>query len=165
MKTDDELCDLCLPYAVEKGLFGSAGTEPSPEQKNLFTASMPLIRERLTFIHEVAEKVAYLFNEPELPETSEFIPKKSDINETIKLLNLAKGFIPALAAAPDDAAAEEIIKEQAEKNNVKLGDIMMPLRVTLTGSRVSPPLFGSIRLLGAEKSMQRVERVLQFLEK
>jgi len=165
MKTDDELSDLCLPCAVEKGLFGTDGKEPSPEQKNLFTAAMPLIRERLTFIHEAAEKIAYLFSEPELPETAEFIPKKLDINETIKLLNLAKEFIPSLAAAPDDAVAEEYIKEQAEKNNVKLGDIMMPLRVTLTGSRVSPPLFGSIRLLGAEKSLQRVERVLHFLGK
>jgi len=64
---------------------------------------------------------------------------------------------------PDDAAAEAFIKEQAEKNAVKLGDLMMPLRVAVTGARVSPPLFGSLRLLGAERSLQRVDRALQLL--
>ncbi|MCL1837509.1 MAG: hypothetical protein FWG46_08180 [Treponema sp.] len=67
-------------------------------------------------------------------------------------------------AAADDAAAGAFIKEQAEKNAVKLGDLMMPLRVALTGSRVSPPLFGSLRLLGEERSLQRIDRALALLE-
>jgi len=40
---------------------------------------------------------------------------------------------------------------------------MMPLRVAITGSRVSPPLFGSIRLLGEMKSLARVDRALEYL--
>jgi glutamyl-tRNA synthetase len=62
-------------------------------------------------------------------------------------------------------AAEAFIKEQAEKNAVKLGDLMMPLRVAITGSRVRPPLFGSLRLLGAECSLRRIDAALQLLEK
>ena len=42
---------------------------------------------------------------------------------------------------------------------------MMPLRVAITGSRVSPPLFGSLRLLGVDSSLNRVDRALQLLEK
>jgi glutamyl-tRNA synthetase len=164
MKSDEELADLCLPGAIEAGLFGAAGQEPLAEQRKIFTAAMALIRERLTFLHEAAEKLAYLFSEPELPANiEEFIHKKSDRAETIKLLRLGRELVRPLAEAPDDPAAEAFIKEQAEKNSVKLGDLMMPLRVAITGSRVSPPLFGSLRLLGAERSLQRVDAALKLL--
>jgi glutamyl-tRNA synthetase len=167
MKSDEELAALCLPSTIKAGLFdlaGQAETEPTAEQKNIFTAAMPLIRERLTFLHEAAEKLAYLFSEPALPAVEEFIPKKSDLAAAVQLLRLGREMVQPLAAAPDDETAEIYIKEQAEKNAVKLGDLMMPLRVALTGARVSPPLFGSVRLLGAERSLRRVDCALQLLE-
>jgi len=163
MKSDEELAALCLPSAVEAGLFGAAGSEPTAQQRVIFAAAMPLIRERLIFLHEAAEKLAYLFAEPPLPPVEEFIPKKADLAEAARLLRLGRELAQPLAAMPDDAAAEAFIKEQAEKNAVKLGDLMMPLRVAVTGARVSPPLFGSLRLLGAEKSLARVDRALQQL--
>jgi glutamyl-tRNA synthetase len=163
MKNDEELAALCLPSAVEAGLFGTKGAEPSAEQKSIFIAAMPLIRERLTYTHEAAEKIAYLFAPPPLPAKEEFIPKKSDLAETIRLLHLARDMVNHLSNAVNDNEAETFIKEQAEKAAVKLGDLMMPLRVAITGSRVSPPLFGSLRILGAEESLQRVEKALEQL--
>ena len=165
MKSDEELAALCLPSAIEAGLFGAAGNEPTAQQRTIFTAAMPLIRERLTFLHEAAEKLAYLFTEPPLPPVEELIPKKANIAEAAQLLRLGKELVQPLAEMPDDAAAEAFIKEQAEKNAVKLGDLMMPLRVAVTGARVSPPLFGSLRLLGAQQSLQRVDEALRLLEK
>jgi len=165
MKSDEDLAALCLLSAIEAGLFGAAGNEGTAQQRQLFTAAMPLIRERLIFLHEAAEKLAYLFAEPPLPPAEEFIPKKANIAETVQLLRLGRELTQPLAEMPDDAAAEAFIKEQAEKNAVKLGDLMMPLRVAVTGARVSPPLFGSLRLLGAQQSLQRVDKALQLLEK
>jgi glutamyl-tRNA synthetase len=163
MKDSEELAALCLPAAVAAGLFGVAGIEPTAEQKNIFTAAMPLIRERLCFLHEAAEKIAYMFSEPALPAVEEFIPKKATLAEAVQLLQLGRELAWPLAEARDDEAAEAFIKEQAEKNAVKLGDLMMPLRVAITGSRVSPPLFGSLRLLGAERSQKRLDRALSLL--
>ena len=37
---------------------------------------------------------------------------------------------------------------------------MMPVRMAVTGSRVSPPLIGSIWILGKEKAVARVEKTL-----
>ncbi len=110
------------------------------------------------------KKLAYLFSEPALPAVEEFIPKKSDLAAAVQLLRLGRTLVQPLAEAPDDETAEAFIKEQAEKNAVKLGDLMMPLRVAITGARVSPPLFGSVRLLGAERSLRRVDNALQLLE-
>ncbi|MDR0877603.1 MAG: glutamate--tRNA ligase [Treponema sp.] len=163
MKSDAELAALALPYAISGGLFGAEGADPSPEQQNIFTGAMPLIKERLSFLHEVPQKIAYLFSEPPIPAAAEFIPKKLDLSQAIALLKTGRELIPDLANAADDEKAEIFIKEQAEKKGIKLGDLMMPLRVAVTGARVSPPLFGSLRLLGAEKSIARLDKALGAL--
>jgi glutamyl-tRNA synthetase len=165
MKSDDELAELCLPYAISAGLGGKPDAELNAEQRRIFTSAMPLIKERLVFLHEAPEKIRYLFEEPALPAAEEFIPKKADLPKAIELLRLGRELVQPLAEAADDEAAENFIKDFAEKKGVKLGDLMMPLRVALTGARVSPPLFGSLRILGAEKSLERTDRALEFLEK
>ena len=52
---------------------------------------------------------------------------------------------------------------KAEELGIKLGDFMMPVRMAVTGSRVSPPLIGSIAVLGKEKSVARIERAIASL--
>ena len=163
MKSDGELAELCLPYAVTAGLFGKPAREPSEEQRNLFTRAMPLIRERLVYLTEAAPKLAYLFSEPALPPVEEFIPKKADPAAARDLLRRARDLVTPLAEAGDDETAEALIKDYAEKNGLKLGDLLMPLRVAITGARVSPPLFGSLRILGAEKALARTDRALAAL--
>ena len=180
MMSDDELAKLCLPYAVETGLFDTEHgltrsdqisadlvkrVEPSQQQLGIFTAAMALVKERLVFLSEVPEKVGYLFKEPEIPAADEFIPKKCDLAKTVELLQIGLELVTTMAQAASDEDAENFIKAEAEKREVKLGDLMMPLRVAITGSRVSPPLFGSLRILGAEKSAGRVKRALDLLAK
>ncbi|MCL2765238.1 MAG: glutamate--tRNA ligase [Treponema sp.] len=163
MMSDDELAQQCLPYAADAGLF-SGEKEEAAKQMDTFTRAIPLVKERLVFLNEVPEKIAYLFKEPQLPAAEEFIPKKSDLAKTIELLQIGKELVCALAEAPDDGHAESLIKAEAEKRDVKLGDLMMPLRVAVTGSRVSPPLFGSLRILGADCSAERVQKALEKLK-
>jgi glutamyl-tRNA synthetase len=162
MKTDEALAALALPFAAEAGLFGAKGAEGSTDDRRVFTVAMPLIKERVSFLSEIPGKLAYLFGEPPVPAAEEFVPKKSDLAKTIGLLELGKELIPSLAGL-SDTEAEGLVKERAEQEGVKLGDLLMPLRVALTGARVSPPLFGSIRLLGAERSLARADRALKVL--
>jgi len=163
MKSDADLASLALPFAIEQGLFGEAGKKPDDTQEKMFTSAMSLVKERAVYLTEIPEKIRYLFAEPAIPSKEEFIPKKADLNTAIDLLKKAKTLIAPMAEAADDEEAENLIKAFAEKEGLKRGDLMMPLRVAITGSRVSPPLFGSLRILGAEKAMKRVEKVLQKL--
>jgi glutamyl-tRNA synthetase len=187
MKSDEELAELCLPYAVDAGLFGkvedtpSQGKEPSSEQRETFIAAMPLIKERLVFLNEVAEKLRYLFAEPTIPAAEEFIPKKADLTEAIRLLQIDQGLLKemefssggnnavdiymnaAAHSSDEEMMMEAKTKEWAEKKSVKLGDMMMPLRVAITGARISPPLFRSLLILGKAKSLARVEKALAVL--
>ncbi|MDR2494108.1 MAG: glutamate--tRNA ligase [Spirochaetaceae bacterium] len=161
-KSDAELAALAMPYAVEQGLFGAEGAAPSESQRAGFLGAMPLIRERASFLGEIPDKLRYLFAEPGVPEAGEFIPKKADLDRTIALLEAGRAFVPELAVL-SDAECEALVKTGAERVGAKLGDLMMPLRVALTGSRVSPPLFGSVRVLGPDRALARVDRALEKL--
>ncbi|MCA1950913.1 MAG: glutamate--tRNA ligase [Treponema sp.] len=163
MKSDEDLASLIEPYAVASGLFGTAGAPPTADQRALFIAAMPLIKERLSFLHEGPAKLGYLFAEPQMPQKEEFLPKKADLATAINLLTLVRELVPVMARQSDEAS-EALVKQFAEEKQVKIGDLMMPLRVAITGSRVSPPLFGSIRLLGETKSLARVDRALEYLK-
>jgi len=177
MMSDDDLAKLCLPYAIEAGIFKIENNEhgltrinadcnegePTDEQRRIFIASMALVKERLIFLNEAPEKIAYLFKEPKIPAAEEFIPKKCDLAKTVEILRIGLELARTLAEMPDDEQAENFIKEEAQKRDVKLGDLMMPLRVAITGSRVSPPLFRSLRILGTECSVKRVQKALDKL--
>ena len=65
------------------------------------------------------------------------------------------------SAKIDQSSKEALAKSCAEELGIKMGDFMMPVRMAVTGSRVSPPLMGSILILGVEKSIERVKRTLE----
>jgi glutamyl-tRNA synthetase len=162
MKSDEDLAALALPIAVEAGLFGENKAPPDPGQRRVFAGAIPLIKERVSFLHEIPDKLRYLFADPPLPAAEAFLPKAMDAAQTIELLELGRELVEPLASL-NEAEAEALVKACAEERGVKLGSLMMPLRVALTGARVSPPLFGSARLLGAHACRARVERALAVL--
>jgi glutamyl-tRNA synthetase len=159
-KSDAELAELTLQYAVAQSLFGAGNKPPNDSQKKLYSEAMPLVKERAIFLNEIPEKLVYLFTRPPVAAPDEFIPKKSDFATAMKLLKITRSLIPAMAKT-DDAGAEAIVKESAEKEQVKLGDLLMPLRTAITGAKVSPPLFTSIRLLGEAECLARIDQCLQ----
>jgi glutamyl-tRNA synthetase len=59
---------------------------------------------------------------------------------------------------------EEKFRARAVEIGAKLGDLLMPLRVAITGAKVSPPLFESIVLLGYPESFERIHRAIAYLQ-
>ncbi len=145
------------PYCVDKSM--NMSTE---DVEKTLLGLMPLIQERLHFLCDAAEMVHFMFTEPAVPPSDQIIPKKLDVAKTKEVLEAAKTFISEIFGKTHDEA-EVLAKENAEKLGIKLGDFMMPIRMAVTGSRVSPPLIGSIWVLGKEKSLARIERTLATL--
>ena len=145
------------PYCVDESMHMT-----SAEVKKTLLGLMPLIQERLKFLTEAAEMVRFMFTEPAVPPVEQVVPKKLGVAKTKAVLEAAIGFIEGLPSLDYDAA-EASAKACAEKLGVKLGDFMMPIRLAVTGSRVSPPLIGSILVLGVEKSVARVRKTLSVL--
>ena len=55
------------------------------------------------------------------------------------------------------------LRELSEKLGIGAGKTFQPLRVAVTGSSVSPPLFESLAALGRERTIRRIERARQEL--
>jgi glutamyl-tRNA synthetase len=49
----------------------------------------------------------------------------------------------------------------AEERSVGLGKIAQPLRVAITGTTISPPIFDSVEMLGKEKTLARIAITLK----
>ena len=123
---------------------------------------MNLSQESLKFLTEAAEMVHFMFTEPAVPPAEQLIPKKIDAAKTKEVLEAAKDFVDKCFTL-DHEGAEELAKAKAEALGIKLGDFMMPIRMAVTGSRVSPPLIGSIVVLGKEKALARIEKAIVTL--
>lgn len=145
------------PYCVDKSM-----NMTSADVKETLMGLMPLIQERLKFLTEAAEMVHFMFTEPAVPPADQIIPKRIDAAKTKEVLEAAKEFVAAVFET-DHEGAENFAKAKAEELGIKLGDFMMPIRMAVTGSRVSPPLIGSIHVLGKERSLKRIERTIATL--
>jgi glutamyl-tRNA synthetase len=74
-----------------------------------------------------------------------------------------KAIEPLFAAVFDwkAPALEETVKKYCESTGVGLGKVAQPLRVAVSGSMISPPIFESIVFLGKEKTLARIERCIR----
>lgn len=175
-KTDEELFGLTWPYVANSGIFGAIDPEkqktagckfenetylkPTSEQKEILMRVMPLVKERLHFLNEIAGMVRFLFEEPAIPPLEEIIPKKLDAETTKKALLKACEVMPKIKDL-DEHSAGEFFRAEAEAMGIKLGDFMMPIRMAVTGSRISPPLVGSIQILGIPQAAARIEKTIK----
>jgi glutamyl-tRNA synthetase len=60
------------------------------------------------------------------------------------------------AAPPLDGA----VKQYAEQKQLGLGKVAQPLRVAVSGTTVSPPIFESLEFLGKTRTLARIDRCL-----
>ena len=156
----DELYERILPFLQSDDVVESP---PTADQERVVRGAVPLIQERLKYLSDASAQLRFLFVDPVDFDIQEMIPKKLDAKKTADLF---EQILPMVQGAADrtDEENEALFRARAEELETKLGNILMPLRVSISGSRVSPPLFGSIRQLGGEEAFTRAERALRRLK-
>jgi glutamyl-tRNA synthetase len=119
----------------------------------LLTRAMPTLKPRAKDLNEMAQGAAFLFKAR---------PLDMD-DKASSLLEGSAGDLLALvcrrlAALPDwtQEATEQAVREVAEAEGVKLGQVAQPLRAALTGRATSPGIFDVLVLLGREESLARI---------
>jgi glutamyl-tRNA synthetase len=118
-------------------------------------------------LREVDEKSGFLFvaNEQLVlrPEAVEKILLKND-RQGLAALKAARGVLEGVA----DWTAENLeaaIKTHCETTGAALGKVAQPIRVAVSGSTISPPIFHTLVFLGRERSLRRIERCLEIAER
>jgi len=149
--------DAALLQSVEKLLpHIEQNAVPNPmnaEQKALFLAAMPGLKERAKTLLELIDSAAYLFAKRPLP-LEEKAAKILDDEAKAALAQI----LPMLKAQTDwqADALHELVQNFAESHALKLGKIAQPLRAALTGRTVSPGVFDVLAVLGKEESLARI---------
>ena len=147
----EALADRIVEHLRHTGVW----VEPDADQVALLRAATPLIQERLTLLSEALPKLAFLFTSDadlviEPDARAQLRPDAADILEAT---------LVTLADAPlwDHAAIEASLRAAlVEGLGIKARFAFAPLRVAVTGQRVSPPLFESMAVLGRDSSLARL---------
>lgn len=152
-KSDDELAGLTAPY------FEKAGFKVT---KKTLTSAMPLIKERIRVLSEAPDMLKFLFTDVLWDNKEMFLAKKQELSQAVAYLGYARDVLKSSKAAKD---AEKVMYQKSIDDGVKANNVFMPLRVAITGSSVSPPLFESIEVMGISKALSRVDSAIDFLKK
>ncbi|MFP4383046.1 MAG: glutamate--tRNA ligase [Spirochaetia bacterium] len=158
-KNDDELYRLVLPYFQKAGLVADP---PASAEEDTLRQAVPLIKERLKVLSDAPNVAGFLFRRQENYSPGDLIPKKGD-EETAKTALRALEDLMGDFFDRTDEENEQIVRERAKELGIKLGQLLMPLRVAMTGSNVSPPLFESLRILGKDEVLTRLRTALSKL--
>ena len=129
---------------------------------------VPLVRERLVRLGDVTELSAFLFETDDAVRAGygagDLLPKNRSAQDVAGALRKLRGELGELSDADWSAdVLEQRARAVADDAGWKAGDLFMPIRLAVTGRRVSPPLFGSMELLGRERSLARMDAALAAL--
>ena len=123
----------------------------------------PLIQERMKTLKDAKDLIAFLFTDTLSYDAAQLIPKKYDRHTTIEAL--AKVIVVLRYLDPFKAERiESAIEGVAQDIGWTVRDLTIAIRVAVTGTKVGPPLYESIELLGKEKTIVRLERAQELLE-
>ncbi|MCX7029182.1 MAG: glutamate--tRNA ligase [Spirochaetes bacterium] len=152
-KSQAEVAALIRPSLEEAGFAGNRLGDAA-----FLEGVAGLVQERVKLLTEVPGMVRYLFEGPAAYAADDLVPKKTDRARAAEMLERLKPLVEA--ACDGDPGIEVMARELAERLGAKLGDLLMPLRVAITGSKVSPPLFESIGLIGRDRARAAVDAAI-----
>jgi glutamyl-tRNA synthetase len=113
----------------------------------LVTRAAPLVQEKIARLSEFPGFAGFFFRDVE--------PEPAELDGGGPMLAAADEALAALE--PFDAATiEEALRAAADRLGLKPRQAFQPVRVAVTGSKVSPGLFESIELLGRETTLKRL---------
>jgi glutamyl-tRNA synthetase len=125
----------------------------------------PLIKERLVRLADAGELTAFLVESDaqiaEMVDVEALLPKGRSAADAARALAIAHDLFSQLADG--DFAADVLegrCRSAAQELGWKPGDFFRPLRAAVTGRSISPPLFGSMELLGRDRVLARIDAAL-----
>jgi glutamyl-tRNA synthetase len=155
----DDFAARITPFLHRAGL---VAVRPSAEHARLIKAGAPLIQERISRLTEAADMLGFLLADG---EQFTIAPEDAEKVLTAESGAVLKASIGALEDVADWSWSAPPIEEALRAAlidglGLKPRTAFAPLRVAVTGRRVSPPLFESMELLGRERSLARLNAAL-----
>ncbi len=152
-------------YGLSEGFWPEQAAEAGEAYRK---AVLGLVQERLKFLAELPDLSRFFFAEPAGGEVKELLAnpidkqlKKTDQAEVLGLLEAARTELGQSDFSEPDISAK--LNGLLEKFNTKPGILFAALRIAVTGSPASPEIAATLRVLGKEKSLSRLDRAMSLL--
>lgn len=148
-QSDESLANAFAPILVEKGISTALDV----------TKIVSLIKERANFVSDFWDLADYFFVAP----TS--YDEKAAKNWKEETPNLMQQLISVLENIGDFTSVniETIVKDWTTKNEIGMGKVMQPFRLSLVGALKGPHLFDIVELIGKEETIKRLEKAIATL--
>ncbi|MGL4308575.1 glutamate--tRNA ligase [Cetobacterium sp. SF1] len=165
-----ELTELTIPFFRAEGY--NIPEELSEKEFNRLAKIVEVLREGAQTLKEIAKEAAVYFNdEYELPEVNEEMPKKEKqgIERLYTCIKDETGrksidlFLDKVNKSQEDISieeAKELLKETLEEIGEGPGKVYMPLRAVLTGLPKGADLYNLVSIIGRERTISRIEKML-----
>ncbi len=148
----EDITHRALPFLKAAGVVGDPVSDSDAQ---LLELAMPLIAERINKLTEAPEMLGFLF-------AAEVSYDEADVAQALdeegrRVVAAARDALGSLAtwstAAIDEALRAKLVDELGLKPRKAFG----PVRVAITGRKISPPLFESLELLGRDETLRRLD--------
>jgi glutamyl-tRNA synthetase len=125
-----------------------------------FATVVDLYRQRVFTINELVDSILYCFQDFTAydEKAAQKVLKPAALEPLQRLLDLLVELDSWNAVSIHDVVA----KVTAELE-VGMGKVGQPLRVAVTGGSFSPPIDQTVELLGKERSINRIQRAIEFI--
>ncbi len=147
-----------VPYLHAAGLVGAERYEDLDDRaRGVLDAAAPLVQERMTLLGEAVGMLGFLLVDDDALEVAD------DARGALKdsAADVLDAALAALEPLPADgfttaATQEALTSALVEGLGIKPRLAFTPVRVAVSGRRVSPPLFESLEILGKDSTLARV---------
>ncbi len=150
----EDLADRMVPYLHAAGIIGAT---PTDAQRRLLLAAAPLVQERMVTLGESVDMLGFLLVDPVAFHRDPVEVDKQLATEEGKAVVAAAHAALSALGTWDAASIEEALRAAlVDGLGLKPRHAFGPVRVAVSGRRISPPLFESMELLGRETSLARL---------
>ena len=153
--TLDEFLAWTLPFMTNAGVISGSDQEIA-----LVRSALPIIQERIVTLGEIPQMLKFLFVKKFQVE-EESIPKINDGAAKEVLKRTLADLSPLQEWSHSEIEAvlrKSLIEEMGLKPRIAFGAV----RIAVTGSTISPPLFESMELLGKTLCIERIESAISL---
>ena len=149
-QSDDDLAKTFAPILYEKGIDVDYST---------LVRIVSSIKERANFVSDFWDLSDYFFVAP----TS--YDEKAAKNWKEETPELMQQLIAVLSTIEDFTSVniETIVKDWMTKNEIGMGKIMQPFRLSLVGALKGVHLFDVVEMIGKEETIKRIEKAISSL--
>ena len=159
----EQLTRRVLPFLAAAGLISSEPTS-GPEFERM-KALVALEQERMRTLAETPELVTFFFKDPEPTAAVELLEKdrfarKHQLSEVKRAL---ADVAASLRQLSDESWIASSLKEVLEKEATSLGwkppELLMPVRLAVSGRQATPPLYETLECVGRSATLRRLQAV------